>query len=153
MRKQDILAIDGVFLAVKCAICETVYPTESDDYVAMAIAAMALLGAGAVPELIVVFVLFQGAGFGVTSILRPVLVAELLGRRRFGVVAGMLAVPFLALFALAPTIAGIVWSLGGYDAVIGMAGAAAVTGLVALALASRATDRPDGPADLGKPRT
>ncbi len=34
MRKQDILAIDGVFLAVKCAICETVYPADSDDFVA-----------------------------------------------------------------------------------------------------------------------
>ncbi len=110
------------------------------SYLAMSIAAMALFGVRASPMLIVVFVLFQGAGFGVTSILRPVLVAELLGRRKFGFVAGLLATPFLALFALAPTIAGMFWSeLGSYDAVIWLAGGASLTGLAALYLASRAT--------------
>lgn len=34
MKDKDILDISGVFLAVKCAICETFYPAESDDFVA-----------------------------------------------------------------------------------------------------------------------
>ena len=116
-------------------------------FLAMAIAALALFGIAAAPLLIVVFVLFQGAGYGVTSILRPVLVAQLLGRRKFGIVAGMLAVPHLTVFALAPTIAGLIWGLGGYDMVIVLAALAALIGLVALVLAARAaplTDRPSG---------
>ncbi|MGI9462652.1 MAG: MFS transporter, partial [Aestuariivirgaceae bacterium] len=104
---------------------------------AMVIAAIALFSVRAAPMLIVVFVIFQGAGYGVVSILRPVLVAQLLGRRRFGVVAGMLAAPFMAVFALAPTIAGMVWVVGGYDMVIAMAGAASLVGVLALTLASR----------------
>lgn len=111
-------------------------------FVALVLASAALLGvagvdAGGKPMLLVGFVLFQGAGFGVLSILRPVLIAELLGRRRFGTIAGVLAVPFLAAFALAPSLAGMIWTQAGYDGVIWVAGAAALTGLVALALASR----------------
>ena len=34
MKNNEMLAIDGVFLAVKCAICETVYSAESDEYLA-----------------------------------------------------------------------------------------------------------------------
>jgi|GEM_PF-2124372 len=34
MKKSDILKIDGVFLAVKCKICGTVYGAESDEYIA-----------------------------------------------------------------------------------------------------------------------
>ncbi|MEK9752980.1 MAG: MFS transporter [Rhodospirillaceae bacterium] len=98
-------------------------------------------GDGATLMLLVGFVLFQGAGFGVLSILRPILIAELLGRRRFGAIAGFLAVPFLAAFALAPSVAGWIWGWAGYDGVIWAAGAAAVVGFVALMLAAkRATD-------------
>lgn len=34
MKKSAILAIDGVFLAVKCKICGTVYAADSDEYIA-----------------------------------------------------------------------------------------------------------------------
>ncbi len=34
MKKSAILQIDGVFLAVKCTICGTVYGAESDEYIA-----------------------------------------------------------------------------------------------------------------------
>ena len=108
------------------------------SFLAMTIAALALFGVSAMPVLIVIFVLFQGAGYGVTSILRPVLVAQLLGRRKFGVVAGMLAVPFMVLFAVAPTIAGLIWGLGGYDMVIWMAVVASLIGLAAIPLAAKA---------------
>lgn len=116
------------------------------SFVAVLIAAAALYNVGAAPMLIVVFVLFQGAGFGVTSILRPLLIAELLGRRKFGFVAGLLATPFMGIFALAPTVAGMVWkSSGGYDAVIVLAGAASLIGLGALSLASIAAKMADSP--------
>ena len=34
MNRNEILKIDGVFLAVQCKICGTVYNAESDEYVA-----------------------------------------------------------------------------------------------------------------------
>jgi len=34
MKKSQILEIDGVFPAVKCTICDTFYPAESDDFAA-----------------------------------------------------------------------------------------------------------------------
>jgi len=111
-------------------------------FAALTLASLALFGVGSsagggTPMLLVGFVLFQGAGFGVLSILRPTLIAELLGRRRFGTIAGFLAVPFLSAFALAPSLAGFIWARGGYDGVIGAAGAAALIGFVALMLAAR----------------
>ncbi len=105
--------------------------------IAMALASAVLLGAHAVPGLLVLFVLFQGAGNGVMSITRPVIVADLLGRRKYGVVAGMLAMPFLGLFALAPGLAGVIWIWGGYDTVLMITLAAGIVGAVALLLAVR----------------
>lgn len=101
-------------------------------FVAMSISALSLLGAGTTPVLLVTFVLFQGAGYGVTSIMRPVVIAEFLGREDFGVIAGMLAIPFLTATAAAPTIAALVWEKGGYDWVIWLAFAAAVVGLLSM---------------------
>lgn len=107
------------------------------SFLALGVAALALFGVGGEPMFLVVFVLFQGAGFGVLSILRPILIAELLGRRKFGMVAGVLAIPFLVAFAAAPSIAGILWGIAGYDAVIAAAAAASLVGVVALTLAGR----------------
>jgi MFS family permease len=105
-------------------------------YVAMAIAAVSLLGSGAIPVFLVSFILFQGAGFGVTSIMRPVMIAELLGRKNFGLISGSLAVPYLGAAAAAPTIAAIIWRVGGYDLVIWFAIAASGLGLVSLLAAA-----------------
>ena len=105
---------------------------------AVAISALSLLGASAVPGLIVVFVIFQGAGAGVESIIKPVVTAELLGRRNFGVVSGMLAVAVVGGFALGPTVGALVWQAGGYDLVILTALAIIAVGLAALAAAWRA---------------
>ncbi|MDH3476535.1 MAG: MFS transporter, partial [Rhodospirillales bacterium] len=106
-------------------------------YLALGLAAGALLGASAVPGLVVGFVIFQGAGIGVTSIIRPVVVAELLGRTNFGVVSGLLAVPYMGGYAAGPTIAALVWERGGYDLVLLLAILAAVLGLLALLAAWR----------------
>ncbi len=111
------------------------------SYVAMGIAAVALLGAGAVPVLLVAFVLFHGAGYCVTSILRPVVTAEFLGRTNFGVISGLLALPFIIATAAAPTIAAFVWESGGYDRVIMLAIAAAGVGLVSILIAASLASR------------
>jgi MFS family permease len=103
------------------------------------LAAVMLLGAGVSPVLLFGFVIFQGAGYGVTSIVRPVYVAEQLGRKNFGTVSGLLAIAFVGGSAISPTIAALIWMVGGYTAVIVFAMAASAVGIVALA----ASGRPD----------
>jgi predicted MFS family arabinose efflux permease len=105
-------------------------------YVALGIAALSLLGTSTIPALLVAFVLFHGAGYGVTSIVRPVITAEFLGRANFGVISGLLAVPFITATAASPTIAAFVWERGGYDRVILLALAAAGIGLLSLVSAA-----------------
>jgi MFS family permease len=85
---------------------------------AAATASLSLYVAAAVPALLVSFVLFQGAGHGVVSILRPVIIAEYLGRQDFGLMAGVLAAIYLVGYALAPTAGSFIWELGDYDRVI-----------------------------------
>ncbi len=115
------------------------------SYVLMAAAALALFGARASPALLAGFVLFHGAGYGVTSIARPLATAHLLGTAGFGAISGALAVAFLGTFAGAPTIAALLWQVGGYDLVIIAAFAASLLGLAcfaaALRLAARAARR------------
>jgi MFS family permease len=82
------------------------------------LAALVLLLAGSFPMLVFVFVLLQGASFGVISILRQVMVAEILGRVAFGAIASRIAVPFLVSAATAPYIGAVLWRIGGYDLVV-----------------------------------
>jgi len=90
------------------------------------------LGSVAVPALLAVFIMLQGAGFGVMSIMRPVMTAELFGRKNFGLISGSLAVPYLGAAAAAPTVAALIYWAGGYDLVIWFAGGAAGLGLASL---------------------
>jgi MFS family permease len=104
-------------------------------FVALAVAALALLFARTAPGLLVVFVVLQGVSVGLSSILKPVVTAALLGTRSFGAVTGAMAVPFLAAFALAPVLASVVWLAFGYDAMLGGSAAAALAGFVLYRLA------------------
>ena len=106
-------------------------------YLGMGAGCTALLFAGVAPWLVGVFVLLHGAGYGTASIVRPVLTAEVLGRRRFGTIAGMLAIPFMGGFAIGPTAAALLWEVGGYDLVIGLAVMMVIAGLCAVMAAAR----------------
>lgn len=102
---------------------------------ALATASISIYGAIAVPALLISFVLFQGAGNGFVSILRPVLVAEYLGRKDFGMIAGVLAGAYLIGFALAPIVGSLIWEIGDYDRVIEFAFATAVVAFLSIILA------------------
>jgi MFS family permease len=107
-------------------------------YLGMGLGCTALLFAGLSPWLVALFVMLHGAGYGTASIVRPVLTAEVLGRRGFGEIAGLLALPFMGGFALGPTVAALVWEVGGYDLVVGLAVAMVLAGLGAVFAAARA---------------
>ena len=110
-------------------------------FIAMMVASIALLGSDSLPMLLGAFVLFQGVGYGVTSITRPVITAELLGRQNFGVVSGLMAVPFIGATAAGPTIGALIWLTGGYDMVIRFALVATALGCVTLLAAGQLAGR------------
>ncbi|MCY4468198.1 MAG: MFS transporter [Thiotrichales bacterium] len=103
----------------------------------MALAGTCLLHAGTVPALLVGFVVLQGAGIGVASVMRPVITVELLGRKNFGVVSGLIGLMHMGGYAIAPSVSALVWAAGGYDRVIILATAAACIAIVALLAAWR----------------
>ena len=112
----------------------------------MAIAGTCLLHAGTAPALVAGFVVLQGAGIGVASVMRPVVTAELLGRRNFGVVSGMIGLMHMSGYALGPSVSAVVWAWGGYDRVIVLAIGTAVAATAALLAAWRG-GRPGEPRD------
>lgn len=89
------------------------------------------------PLLLGGFALCQGAGIGVTSIARPVVTANLLGRESFGQISGSIALFQMGATAVAPTIGGLLWSIAGYDLVLVVAGVEAFCGLLCFLLAAR----------------
>jgi MFS family permease len=99
------------------------------------VASLILMAAGASAPMVFAFAMLQGATYGLTSILKPAMTAEYLGRTGFGAISGWLALPYLAGFAIAPYLGALIWTAGGYDLVVpitaclGAAGALCVFGL------------------------
>ncbi|MCA8926494.1 MAG: MFS transporter [Alphaproteobacteria bacterium] len=103
-------------------------------------AALLLMQAGTSPAFAFAFAALQGASYGLTSILKPSVTVEFLGRTGFGAIAGWLALPYLVGFAFAPYVGSLIWQAGGYDAVVpataGFAGLGVLC-VVGLALVGR----------------
>ncbi|OZA16298.1 MAG: hypothetical protein B7Y02_03370, partial [Rhodobacterales bacterium 17-64-5] len=93
--------------------------------------------AGLAPGLIFGFALAQGAGMGVMSILRPLLIADILGREGFGSVSGAIAVSPLLASAAAPALGAVMLTTGGPGAVYAACLAMAVAGWAIAALLLR----------------
>lgn len=101
--------------------------------VGLIISSMGLMAAGLAPMLVFVFAAVQGASIGMMSILRPVLIAEIMGLEQFGAVSGGIAIVPLFATALAPLLGALMLGLGGAMALL----AASLTlVIVALVLAS-----------------
>ena len=104
-------------------------------FTALSLAGTAIFFASFIPILIFPFVVLQGAGAGVLSIIRPIVIAELLGRKDFGIISGLLAVGFMGGSAVAPIAASLVWRLGGYDIVLLSTIAIPIVALISLIIA------------------
>jgi len=100
-------------------------------------AIVCLWGAGAAPMLLVGFVVLHGSGYGVTSIMRPVVTRDIMGQRDFGAISGAMATPYLAASAAAPFLGSLLWEAGGYDFALTIAFAATLLGLVCYSAAAR----------------
>lgn len=84
----------------------------------MALGALMLLGATIIPFLVFAFALVYGVCYGVTSILRPLIIREALGSSSFGVTQGAVLKPAFFVFAAAPFVAAMVADAGGYVPVV-----------------------------------
>lgn len=102
------------------------------------VAASAVLWlAGLAPALVFGFALAQGAGAGLMSILRPVLIAEILGREGFGAISGAVAMSPILASAVAPALGAWMLVAGGPVAVYAACLAMALTGWTIAALLLR----------------
>lgn len=91
---------------------------------AVALASVVLWAAGLAPVLIFGFAALQGIGIGLCSILRPVLLADMLGRGGFGAISGAAAVAPILGTAAGPVFGAYLLGWGGsavYAACVGMA--------------------------------
>ena len=105
------------------------------------VAGVILWVAGVLPALIFVFAMLQGAGAGLLSNLRPMLVADLLGRRGFGTVSGAVAVTPILASAAAPSVGAALLHAGGpgliYGACLAMPAGGLAIGIGLLARSPR----------------
>ena len=86
---------------------------------AVVAAAVVLMAAGAAPGLVFAVAALQGAGAGLLSILRPVLVADKLGHRGFGTISGAVAVAPILSAAAAPSLGAALLLMGGPGMIYG----------------------------------
>lgn len=108
------------------------------SFAGIAVSMMILLSASEGDWRIFAFVLLLGACYGIISIAKPLVTADLLGRDGFGSISGALAVPFVAFMAAAPFVAVLLWRTGGYDLTILVGCGAAMAGVPLLIMAQRA---------------
>ncbi len=87
----------------------------------LAMGAPILVAAAAAPGLIFLFALLQGSAMGMSSILRPVLTAEVLGRQAFGAISGVLAMAPTLATACAPFLGAVLIAASGIDGLLAMA--------------------------------
>lgn len=106
-------------------------------FVAMTLAPLALLAAAGLPAALVPFVILQGAGIGVLSIMKPMVTRDIFGDRDFGLISGSLALPSTLASAAGPFAAALVWGAGGYGLVLDGVVALMLLGLLAFLLAAR----------------
>ena len=110
-------------------------------FVAMMLSVLLLIGAGTSPTLLVGFVILFGGGYGVVSIIRPVIARDILGEHNFGAKSGALALLYLAGSASAPYLGSLIWELGGYPTVLPSLIVIALFGLILYMLSHRLTAR------------
>lgn len=80
----------------------------------LAAALLALVLAPQWPALILAFALLQGACYGISSALRPMMIRDVLGQGRFGTAQGAVLAPAFIAFGLAPLLAASVVAWAGY---------------------------------------
>ncbi len=87
-------------------------------FIVMGISILILMMSNYAPPLIVMFVVLFGGGYGMVSIIRPVVARDILGESSFGAKFGALSMFYLIGGASAPFLGSLVWKIGGYQTVL-----------------------------------
>ena len=87
-------------------------------FVVMGLSIMTLIASAWAPPLLVLFVVLFGGGYGMVSIIRPVIARDILGDSGFGSKFGVLSMFYLFGAASAPFLGSLVWKFGGYQFVL-----------------------------------
>ncbi len=101
-----------------------------------------LLAAGVAWWLVFGYAVAQGMAIGMMSILKPVIIADVLGRRGFGTVAGTISVATQTGTAAAPVAGALVQGAGGMTGMIGFAAVLALAAAALMALVYRGKAAP-----------
>ncbi len=115
--------------------------TVQTCFAGLVLASVILWSAGTSISMIGLFAVMQGAAYGVTSIVRPVLTREKLGQADFGLISGRMGGVFMLGAAIAPFLGAMIADTAGYGALLLTSGVCAVTGALALKAAAGYTVR------------
>ena len=85
---------------------------------ALAMAIAFLLATQWAVALAVPFVVLFGSGYGIVSVIRPVIAREVLGNEAFGSKTGVLALFYLLGSAISPFFGAVIWTVGGYQSLL-----------------------------------
>jgi len=96
----------------------TIHEITIGVFVAVATSILLLAATISMPTLVVAFVILFGAGYGVVSIIRPLIARELLGENKIGAKLGAMSLLYLVGSASAPFIGSLIWGIGGYNLVL-----------------------------------
>ncbi|MBL4907397.1 MAG: MFS transporter [Sneathiella sp.] len=100
------------------------------SFLFVALATVAMMGAAEIPELLFVFIILQGSGIGIMTIMKPMVSRHILGAENYGLKSGIQSVPYMIGSAFAALIGSLVWAVGGYDLVLKVLLAAPLIGLL-----------------------
>ncbi|MDE0839946.1 MAG: MFS transporter, partial [Kiritimatiellae bacterium] len=103
-------------------------------FVALCLASVSLIAASTALIFLFLFVGLQGAGVGIQTIAKPVVTAEVLGRTHFGTISALVSFAYILGGAFGPSVAGIVWALSGYTAVLKITFGLGLLGLLCVRL-------------------
>src|SRR3546814_12264634 len=98
---------------------------------------VSLMTASLVPMMLVAFVILQGSGHGVTSIMKPLVIGDILGRAHLGAVSGSQPLIFKLIPAAATLVAALLGEIGGIALVLVGRPGAVLRGLCCFLLVGR----------------
>jgi MFS family permease len=96
----------------------TIHGITIGVFVAVATSILLLAATVSTPTLVVAFVILFGAGYGVVSIIRPLIARDILGENKIGAKLGAMSLIYLVGSASAAFIGSLIWGMGGYNLVL-----------------------------------
>ncbi len=122
----------------------THHAISMSSFLIMGASMLVLLGISSTPELFL-FVMMFGGGYGLVSIIRPVIARDILGEMNFGVNYGVIALIYMMGSAVSPFLGSLIWEFGGYNLLLYWLMAFAILGVILYVVSHSIAGRPHPP--------